>query len=75
MERIYSLEDLKKIILKRAKLEEWCEEYFKFFSDTVIGCFVKVFFKGRYKLAEIIDAKEDESPNSTYELGKKKTNI
>jgi hypothetical protein len=64
--------------LKRAKLEDWVDEHFElFFHPTVVGCFVKVSFKGSYKLAEIVDAKEadDQPGGSTYDLGKKKTNI
>lgn len=53
---IETLEDMKKIILKRQNLEEWVDEEFRFFRDAVIGCFVKVAFKKTYKLAEIVDA-------------------
>ena len=58
---IETLEDMKKIILKRQNLEEWVDEEFRFFRDAVIGCFVKVAFKKTYKLAEIVDAQEFET--------------
>jgi hypothetical protein len=62
------------VILKRAKLEEWIDEHFEFFNKTVVGCFVRVAFKGSFKMAYIEDAEEIEG--QTYDLNnKKKTNI
>lgn len=54
-------------------MEEWVDEHFNFFHKIVVGCFVKVSFKGTYKLAEIVDAVETEEE---YELSnKRKTSI
>jgi hypothetical protein len=58
--------------LKRAKLEEWADEHFTFFNETVLGTFVKIpYSKDQYMLAEVIGAKEDDE--GTYDFGKKKT--
>jgi hypothetical protein len=51
-------------------MEQWVEHIF--FKDTVINCFARVSFSGKYRLAEIVDVKEE---GTTYELGKKKTNV
>lgn len=58
-----------KIILKRTKLEEWVDH--AYFVDTVIGAFVRIALNKEYRLAEIVDVKEE---GTAYELGKKKTN-
>ena len=38
-----SFNDFKKIVLKRANLEEWCDKIF--FGDAVIGSFVRIQYK------------------------------
>jgi Plus-3 domain len=73
-----SLEDLKKIVLKRSKLEEWVDEQFNFFYDTVVGTWVRFNYKGKDRIAYVISAREEDENHNylpLYTLGKKKTNI
>lgn len=53
-----SVEDIKPIFLKRDTLELWCNELFEKFQKAVKGCLVYLPDKGRYLLAEIVDAQE-----------------
>lgn len=46
-----SLDDLKKIVLKRSKLEEWVDEQFNFFFDTVVNAWVRFNYKGKDRIA------------------------
>lgn len=62
---------MSKIILKRAKLEQWVE--LPYFNKMVLGTYVKVVFQVKYRLAEIVDIKE--LKGQEYELGKVRTNI
>eukprot|EP00347_Sterkiella_histriomuscorum_P024355 403331412 len=71
VQEVYQLDQLKKIILKRAKLEQWVE--YTYFKEIVVGCFVRFSFSGRYRLAEIVEVKEN--PGNEYELGKFKTSL
>ena len=57
---VKSVDNLKKIVLKRGFLVRLSDEYFNYFRSLVIGCFVRVTFKKSYKLAEIVDAMEVE---------------
>jgi hypothetical protein len=65
-----TLDDLKKIILIRSKLEAWHDQIF--FKNTVMGAFVRVSHSGKYRIAEIVNIKDD---GASYILGKKTTNI
>lgn len=62
---------MKKIIIKRAKLEQWVEN--TYFKDLVIGAFVRFSSSGRYRLAEVVEVVERQG--NEYELGKYKTNM
>jgi hypothetical protein len=62
---------MKKIILKRAKMEQWIEH--ERFGDLVRDAFVRVSFSNQYRLAEIVGIRED--TDKEYELGKVRTNI
>ena len=63
---------MKKIILKRAKIEQWVEHLN--FDKLVVGTYVKFSYKGQYRLAEIAEVK-DNPDGGEYELGKVKTSI
>ena len=51
------------------------DEHFDWFHETVVGCFVKVAYKGSYKLVLVVDAKEEERETQYVLEKKKKTNI
>lgn len=72
---VSQIEDIKHIVLKRSKLTEWVDEHFDWFHETVVGCFVKVAYKGSYKLVLVVDAKEEERETQYVLEKKKKTNI
>lgn len=68
-EEVRSLDEMKRVVLKRAKLEQWVDN--PEFARLVRGVFVRVSVAGQYKLTEVADIKEDKE----YELTKIKTNI
>lgn len=60
---------MKKVILKRAKLEQWVEN--TYLKEIVMGAYVRYSVAGKYRLAEIVDVIN--KPDSIYDLGKYKT--
>lgn len=50
-------DDLKKIVLRRSKIEEWIDE--PFFAKTIENLFVKIGFSSKYLIAEVVDIKDD----------------
>ena len=73
---IGTLEELKKVMLKRHQVEQWVDQEFNFFHDFLIGAFVKIHDKQKLRIALIIDCRENEN-GTAYRLynGKKKTTI
>lgn len=73
MEKLKSIpatfEDLKKIVLRRSKIEEWIDE--PFFNKTIKNLFVKIGFSSKYLIAEVIDIKDDSSAQYSLTNGKK----
>jgi len=64
--------------LKRSQLEQWVDEQFNFFYDTVVGAWVRFNYKGKDRIALVISAREEDEKHNylpLYTLGKKKTNI
>ena len=63
-------DDLKRITMRRAKIEEWVDE--PFFNSTMKNSFVNLSFGAKkYILSEVIDIKEDWNAPYTLSNGKK----
>jgi len=66
------LADLKRIVLRRSKIEEWVDE--PFFEKTMKNALVKVGFSQKYIIAQVMAVKEDWT--QAYKLTKgKKTGV
>ena len=59
-------------------MEQWVDEQFNFFYDTVVGAWVRFNYKGKDRIALVVSAREEDENHNylpLYNLGKKKTNI
>jgi len=64
--------------LRRSQLEQWVDEQFNFFFNTVVGAWVRFNYKGKDRIALVVSAREEDENHNflpLYNLGKKKTNI
>jgi hypothetical protein len=64
-----AFEDLKKIIFRRSKIEQWVDE--PFFTKTIKNTLVRIGFSQMYRIAEIVNVKDDPSAPYTLTNGKK----
>ncbi|CDW76793.1 rna polymerase-associated protein rtf1 homolog [Stylonychia lemnae] len=69
-QEVLSVDQMKRIIIKRARIEQWIES--PYFKDLIKGTYVRVSHNNTYRLGEVVDAQDK---NTEYELGQVKTNI
>ena len=63
--------------LKRKNFEDWSQELHDKLKAAIVGAFVKVSHRGKYRVVEIVDIKMnlEAGESGVYQLGKDKTSI
>ena len=67
--QLATFDDLKRVTLRRSKIEEWVDE--PFFQATMKEAFVKVGFSQKYLIAQVKATKDDSVNQYTLTNGKK----